>query len=178
MAAALAPMRGVAARALHAQVRRACVQPVWRSSWRSEPSAPGAAPTGASGRALGAARASSSSAVAAPTAGGIATTATAVDVTHPLARLEARNLLKAVTSRAVWAHLDSSSSRRTIYSGVDPSASSLHLGNLLPLLALYHLREAGLNVIVLVSRLARGRAAGSFFVLTRGCNRSAVPRAQ
>ena len=41
-----------------------------------------------------------------------------------------------------------------IYSGVDPSAKSLHVGNLLPLLTLLHMKEAGHHVLALVSPLA------------------------
>lgn len=38
-----------------------------------------------------------------------------------------------------------------IYSGVDPSARSLHVGNLLPLLTLLHMKQAGHHVLALVS---------------------------
>lgn len=61
-----------------------------------------------------------------------------------------RSLLKSTTSSALRAHLEGSA--RTVYAGVDPSAASLHLGNLLPLLALWHIRNAGHNIVVLVSR--------------------------
>ncbi|RXK39163.1 tyrosine-tRNA ligase [Tremella mesenterica] len=39
---------------------------------------------------------------------------------------------------------------RTIYAGIDPSASSLHVGNLLPLFGLLHLYKAGHNIIPLI----------------------------
>lgn len=70
---------------------------------------------------------------------------------HPLEVLSSRSLLKAITSSALHSHL--AEAPRTIYVGLDPSAASLHLGNLLPLLALWHLREAGHNGVVLVSSL-------------------------
>jgi tyrosyl-tRNA synthetase len=46
------------------------------------------------------------------------------------------------------AHLDSST--RTVYAGFDPTADSLHLGNLLVLNALLHSLRAGHNVIALI----------------------------
>ncbi|KDN38450.1 tyrosyl-tRNA synthetase [Tilletiaria anomala UBC 951] len=71
-----------------------------------------------------------------------------------LQQLQARGLLQDLTSRAVHQHL--SSAKRTIYLGVDPSASSLHVGNLLPLLALVHFTLAGHSALLLV-----GGATGS-----------------
>lgn len=41
----------------------------------------------------------------------------------------------------------------TIYAGVDPSASSLHVGNLLPLLGLLHFQAHGHQSICLVRYL-------------------------
>ncbi len=67
--------------------------------------------------------------------------------------LETRGLVHTLTSRALRTHL---SSPRTVYSGVDPSARSLHVGNLLPLLALAHFARCGHTPIVLV-----GGATGS-----------------
>ncbi|GAC71236.1 tyrosyl-trna synthetase [Moesziomyces antarcticus T-34] len=67
--------------------------------------------------------------------------------------LETRGLVHTLTSRALRTHL---SSPRTVYSGVDPSARSLHVGNLLPLLALAHFARYGHRPIVLV-----GGATGS-----------------
>ncbi len=61
--------------------------------------------------------------------------------------LETRGLVHTLTSRALRTHL---SSPRTVYSGVDPSARSLHVGNLLPLLALAHFARYGHRPIVLV----------------------------
>ena len=40
---------------------------------------------------------------------------------------------------------------QTIYSGFDPTADSLHVGNLLIIMALLHCQRAGHNVIALVS---------------------------
>lgn len=42
------------------------------------------------------------------------------------------------------------STKRTIYAGFDPTADSLHVGNLLVLIALLHLLRAGHRVIVLI----------------------------
>lgn len=42
--------------------------------------------------------------------------------------------------------------RRAIYAGFDPTADSLHLGNLLVILTLMHLHRAGHTVIALVRR--------------------------
>lgn len=39
----------------------------------------------------------------------------------------------------------------TVYAGIDPSASSLHVGNLLPLMGLLHLRASGHRPLALVS---------------------------
>lgn len=50
-------------------------------------------------------------------------------------------------SRAVKKHLDKPTS---VYLGVDPSASSLHVGNLLALIGLLHFRLKGHSVIALV----------------------------
>lgn len=64
-----------------------------------------------------------------------------------------RGLLKDVTSSNIWQHLDNpEQNRRTLYCGIDPTAASLHLGNLLPLLALWHVRRVGHRAIVVVSR--------------------------
>ncbi|WFD32111.1 tyrosine--tRNA ligase [Malassezia sp. CBS 17886] len=45
---------------------------------------------------------------------------------------------------------DGSLVRRTVYSGVDPSAPSLHVGNLLPLMALLHCALHGHTALVLI----------------------------
>ena len=41
------------------------------------------------------------------------------------------------------------SERRTIYHGFDPTADSLHLGHLVPLLLMKRLQKAGHNIILL-----------------------------
>ncbi|ORX35881.1 tyrosine-tRNA ligase [Kockovaella imperatae] len=70
-----------------------------------------------------------------------------------LDELEARGFVAAVTSPTIRQHVNSPS---CIYSGVDPSAPSLHVGNLLPLMGLLHFHLAGHEVIALV-----GGATGS-----------------
>lgn len=72
-----------------------------------------------------------------------------------LAELEGRGLVQETTSSALRAHLDTRSDdralvQRTVYSGVDPSASSLHVGNLLPLLALLYFARHGHRALVLI----------------------------
>ncbi|GAC95728.1 likely mitochondrial tyrosyl-tRNA synthetase [Pseudozyma hubeiensis SY62] len=74
--------------------------------------------------------------------------------TNLISELESRNLVSHITSRALLPHL--SAAPRTVYSGVDPSADSLHVGNLLPLLTLVHFARFHHNPIVLV-----GGATGS-----------------
>lgn len=68
--------------------------------------------------------------------------------------LDSRGLIQTQTSRSLRPHLASSS--RTVYTGVDPSASSLHVGNLLPLFTLAHFARYNHHPIVLV-----GGATGS-----------------
>lgn len=63
--------------------------------------------------------------------------------------LERRGFIAALTNPTLRTHLDPSYPR-TIYSGVDPSASSLHVGNLLPLLGLLHLTANGHKSLALV----------------------------
>ena len=63
-------------------------------------------------------------------------------------------MVSTLTSRSLSSHL--SSAPRTVYSGVDPSADSLHVGNLLPLLTLAHFARFDHRPIILV-----GGATGS-----------------
>ncbi|PWZ02060.1 Nucleotidylyl transferase, partial [Testicularia cyperi] len=77
-----------------------------------------------------------------------------VQTSSLLAELTDRGLIQQLTSRALHSHLSTGS--RVVYAGVDPSASSLHVGNLLPLLTLIHFARYGHNPIVLV-----GGATGS-----------------
>lgn len=74
-----------------------------------------------------------------------------------LTELERRGFIAALTHPhdTISSHL-SRPTPRTIYSGVDPSASSLHVGNLLPLLGLLHLTANGHQSLALI-----GGATGS-----------------
>ncbi len=73
---------------------------------------------------------------------------TAVDNTL-LADLEARGLVSQYSGDAQFnAHLQGGS--RTVYSGFDPTADSLHIGHLVPLLALRRFQNAGHKPIALV----------------------------
>lgn len=66
-----------------------------------------------------------------------------------LADLEARGLVAQMTSEDEFrAHL--LGGRRTIYSGFDPTADSLHIGHLVPLLALRRFQLAGHKPLALV----------------------------
>jgi tyrosyl-tRNA synthetase len=58
-----------------------------------------------------------------------------------LAELRWRGFLQKTTSEEVGPHL--SEGRRTIYIGFDPTADSLHLGNLVPVMALAHAQRHG-----------------------------------
>jgi tyrosyl-tRNA synthetase len=58
-----------------------------------------------------------------------------------LAELRWRGFLEAMTSEEVGPHL--SEARRTIYIGFDPTADSLHLGSLVPVMALAHAQRHG-----------------------------------
>ncbi|KAA1097790.1 tyrosyl-tRNA synthetase [Puccinia graminis f. sp. tritici] len=68
--------------------------------------------------------------------------------------LEKRGLIAQVTSRAIRQHL--LDHKRTIYLGIDPTAQSLHVGNLVVLIALLHFTLKGHQTIVLL-----GGATGS-----------------
>jgi tyrosyl-tRNA synthetase len=66
-----------------------------------------------------------------------------------LSEFRGRDLIADVTDEAeLTAHLDAGT--RTIYVGFDPTADSLHVGSLLPLLALRRVQLAGHRPIVLV----------------------------
>ncbi|WVQ98347.1 tyrosine-tRNA ligase [Kwoniella sp. CBS 9459] len=67
--------------------------------------------------------------------------------------LDERGFVAALTSPKLHQHVQSPT---TIYAGVDPSASSLHVGNLLPLLGLLHFQAKGHQSIALI-----GGATGS-----------------
>lgn len=99
--------------------------------------------------------------------------------------LEARKLVQATTSRALKDHLQTKHATstflpRTIYSGVDPSAISLHVGNLLPLIALLHCSLHGHNSLVLVSTKIDGLTSRSVeqqgpLVIRQAARQSAPP---
>jgi tyrosyl-tRNA synthetase len=59
-----------------------------------------------------------------------------------------RGFLEAITSDDLDAHL--CESRRTIYAGFDPTADSLHIGNLVPVMALAHVQRQGHVPLVMV----------------------------
>ncbi|GAA5852968.1 hypothetical protein JCM8547_004751 [Rhodosporidiobolus lusitaniae] len=61
--------------------------------------------------------------------------------------LEVRGMLSELTSRAGRKHVDKPT---TVYLGVDPSAKSLHVGNLLALIGLLHFRLQGHNAVALI----------------------------
>ncbi|MCY3885002.1 MAG: tyrosine--tRNA ligase [Gammaproteobacteria bacterium] len=70
-------------------------------------------------------------------------------MTSILSDLEERNVLAQVSDRtALVQHL--SSSGRVVYAGFDPSAPSLHVGNLVPLITLRRFQMAGHKPIALV----------------------------
>ncbi|KAG7195703.1 tyrosyl-tRNA synthetase [Scheffersomyces spartinae] len=70
-----------------------------------------------------------------------------------LAHLQARSLVESYTSDQLYELTDPSKSPSQhfkLYCGADPSAVSLHLGNLLPLMVLLHFRLRGHDVVGLV----------------------------
>src|SRR5262249_55001993 len=67
----------------------------------------------------------------------------------PISDLEARDLIAQISDRTgLDAHLSSAS--RTVYCGFDPTADSLHIGNLVPLLLLRRFQLYGHRPIALV----------------------------
>jgi tyrosyl-tRNA synthetase len=71
-----------------------------------------------------------------------------VDVTDLLSDLQARGLVASSTDLGALA--ESMAGGITVYAGFDPTASSLHVGNLVPLLLLRRFQQAGHRVIALV----------------------------
>src|ERR1700722_17785610 len=65
-----------------------------------------------------------------------------------LEELRWRGFLEATTSDDIDTYL--SEARRTMYVGFDPTADSLHLGNLIPVMALAHAQRHGHRPLVLV----------------------------
>ncbi|KAF9933133.1 tyrosyl-tRNA synthetase [Linnemannia zychae] len=68
--------------------------------------------------------------------------------TNPVKELQQRGLVAAMTSPNLVDHVDAGPT--AIYCGVDPTASSLHLGNLVTLLGLLHFHIKGHTTIGLV----------------------------
>ena len=70
-------------------------------------------------------------------------------MTNVLDQLRARGLVAQISDESgLESHLAEAS--RTVYCGFDPTADSLHIGNLVPLLALRRFQEAGHRPILLV----------------------------
>ncbi|KAF9195061.1 tyrosyl-tRNA synthetase [Haplosporangium sp. Z 11] len=68
--------------------------------------------------------------------------------TNPVLELQQRGLVAAMTSPELVSHVDAGPT--AIYCGVDPTATSLHLGNLVTLLGLLHFHIKGHTTIGLV----------------------------
>ena len=66
-----------------------------------------------------------------------------------LRELTNRGFVQNVTRPDALAHALASASR-TVYAGIDPTARSLHIGHLLPLLCLFHFRSQGHTIIPLI----------------------------
>ncbi|TNY18594.1 tyrosine-tRNA ligase [Rhodotorula diobovata] len=64
-----------------------------------------------------------------------------------VSELETRGMLAELTSQRARTHVDKPT---TVYLGVDPSARSLHVGNLLALIGLLHFRLHGHNAVALI----------------------------
>ncbi len=62
-------------------------------------------------------------------------------------KLQQRGLVTQVSSEDLVGHLNSGC--RTLYCGFDPTADSLHIGSLVPLLALKRFQQAGHRPIAL-----------------------------
>lgn len=54
---------------------------------------------------------------------------------------------------------------QTVYAGFDPTAESLHIGNLLILKNLFHWQRSGHRVIVLVNEIHYGNRISFFHIL-------------
>ena len=67
--------------------------------------------------------------------------------------LQARGFIHQHTGESLSEVLDGE--KRTIYHGIDPSADSAHVGNMVIWLLLRHLAKAGHNIIFLVGEIGR-----------------------
>ncbi|CAH1765664.1 13765_t:CDS:2, partial [Entrophospora sp. SA101] len=66
---------------------------------------------------------------------------------NPISELKKRELINNITSPEILNKIDKP---RTIYCGLDPTAKSLHLGNLLTLIGLLHFNICGHRIIALI----------------------------
>jgi tyrosyl-tRNA synthetase len=66
--------------------------------------------------------------------------------------LRERNMVHDISSSNLQRHL--LEHRVTAYTGFDPTADSLHIGNLLALMSLIHIRKCGHRAIALVRRIS------------------------
>ncbi|GAA6051084.1 hypothetical protein JCM3770_004704 [Rhodotorula araucariae] len=73
--------------------------------------------------------------------------ASTVRARNVVSQLEARGMLAELTSQRARTHVDTPT---TVYLGVDPSARSLHVGNLLALIGLLHFRLEGHSAVALI----------------------------
>ncbi|GEQ72022.1 hypothetical protein JCM33374_g5708 [Metschnikowia sp. JCM 33374] len=67
-----------------------------------------------------------------------------------VSHLQSRNLVESITSEDLYKLTEPGSSKLKLYCGADPTAKSLHLGNLLPLMVLLHFRLRGHDIVGLV----------------------------
>lgn len=89
--------------------------------------------------------------------------------THPpYSLLASFRLTGWCSSQGLREHVKSST---CVYAGIDPSASSLHVGNLLPLMGLLHFQAAGHQSIALVCLLHHG--SGDLLKTSRSAGRQA-----
>ncbi|TDO96495.1 tyrosine--tRNA ligase [Marinomonas balearica] len=96
-----------------------------------------------------------------------------VGINDLLADLQARGLIAQMTAEEeLRAHLETGS--RTLYCGFDPTADSLHLGHLVPLLVLKRFQDAGHNPIALVGGATGLIGDPSFKAAERQLNTSDV----
>ena len=93
-----------------------------------------------------------------------------------IADLKARGLLNQATAdEELINHLDSGC--RTLYCGFDPTADSLHIGSLVPLLALKRFQRAGHKPIALVGGATGLIGDPSFKAQERKLNTPEIGRA-
>ena len=67
-----------------------------------------------------------------------------------LRHLQNRHLVESVTSDDLYKLTQPGGTKLKLYCGADPTAKSLHLGNLLPLMVLLHFRLRGHDIFGLV----------------------------